>query len=61
MNNLRKNENKTLFINFIVFIVSFLVLSIFLLIPIFENKKPVIEEYIKQKLQQAIDKANKKK
>ncbi|MBW5409749.1 HK97-gp10 family putative phage morphogenesis protein [uncultured Brachyspira sp.] len=32
-----------------------------LLIPIFENKKPVIEEYIKQKLQQAIDKANKKK
>ncbi len=37
MNNLRKNENKTLFINSIVFIVSFLVLSIFLLIPIFEN------------------------
>lgn len=32
-----------------------------LLIPIFESKKNVIEEYIKQKLQQAIDKANKKK
>ncbi|WP_028329183.1 HK97-gp10 family putative phage morphogenesis protein [Brachyspira alvinipulli] len=31
-----------------------------LLIPIFESKKNVIEEYIKQKLQQAIDKANKK-
>ncbi|CRF35368.1 hypothetical protein BRSU_2611 [Brachyspira suanatina] len=31
-----------------------------LLIPIFESKKDVIEEYIKQKLQQAIDKANKK-
>ena len=37
MNNLSKKENKTLFINSIVFIVSFLVLSIFLLIPIFEN------------------------
>lgn len=32
-----------------------------LLIPIFESKKNVIEEYIKQKLQQAIDKANNKK
>lgn len=32
-----------------------------LLIPIFESKKPVIEQYIKQKLQKAIDKANKKK
>lgn len=32
-----------------------------LLIPIFESKKTVIEEYIEQKLQKAIDKANKKK
>lgn len=32
-----------------------------LLIPIFESKKNVIEEYIKEKLQKAIDKANKKK
>ncbi|MDA0064507.1 HK97 gp10 family phage protein [Brachyspira hyodysenteriae] len=32
-----------------------------LLIPIFESKKDVIEEYIKQKIQQAIDKANNKK
>lgn len=32
-----------------------------LLIPIFESKKTVIEQYIKEGLQKAIDKANKKK
>lgn len=32
-----------------------------LLIPIFESKKTVIEQYIKESLQKAIDKANKKK
>lgn len=32
-----------------------------LLIPTFEKKKPVIEQYIKEGLQKAIDKANKKK
>ena len=32
-----------------------------LLIPTFEKKRPVIEQYIKEGLQKAIDKANKKK